>query len=161
MRATSTNSVKLHTITKLVEYSLKDVVGKAMFSLTVLEILLSEGGSVLFPTQRHTWSKRVKVSMKNQKEIGNLLAFLEKWFTYGIRRFWMVFKFFWFGLYFLLEKQKKLGICWNCLKSDWLTSLGGLEWFLIFFILFNSFSLGKIGKLDFWDANNYARFKHQ
>ena len=23
---------------------------------------------------------------------------------------------------------------WNCLKSDYLTSLGGFEWFLIFFL---------------------------
>ena len=103
-----------------------------MFSLTVLEILLSEGGSVLFPAQRRTWSKRVKVSIKNQNDIGNLLTLLEKWFTYGIRRFWMVFKFFWFGLYFLLEKQKKMRIYWNCLKSDWFRRFGMVSIFFWF-----------------------------
>ena len=34
-------------IRKLIEYSLKDVVVKAMFTLTVFEILLFEGRSVL------------------------------------------------------------------------------------------------------------------
>ena len=104
-----------------------------MFSLTILEILLSEGGSVLFPAQRRTWSKRVKVSIKNQNDIGNLLTLLEKWFTYGIRRFWMVFRFFWFGLYFLLEKQKNKKKC-EFVEIAWkVIDLGGLEWFLIFF----------------------------
>ena len=37
----------LHTIRKLVEYSLKNVLEKAMFTLAVVEILLSEGRSVL------------------------------------------------------------------------------------------------------------------
>ena len=35
------------------------------------------------------------------------------------------------------------------MKSDWVTSLGGFEWFFTFFILFNLFSTGKIEKLVF------------
>ena len=35
-------------------------------------------------------------------------------------------------------ENQKIGFCWNYLKCDWLTSLGGFEWFLILFlILFN------------------------
>ena len=45
MRTTSAKSINLHTIRKLVEYSLKNVLAKTIF--TVLEILLSEGRSVL------------------------------------------------------------------------------------------------------------------
>ena len=50
------------------------------------------------------------------------------------------------------QQQKMLGYCWNCLKSDCLTSLEGFEWFLVFFIiiiLFNPFSTRKIEKLYF------------
>ena len=48
------------TIRKLIEYSLKNVSVKAMFTLTIFEILLSEGRSVLSPAQRGTGSERVK-----------------------------------------------------------------------------------------------------
>ena len=51
------------------------------------------------------------------------------------------------------------GFCWNCLKNDFFTNLGGFEWFLFCFILFNSFSPEKIGKLDFWDFDNSTNFK--
>ena len=54
-------SINLHTIKNLVEYSLKNVVAKAMFTLTVFEILLSEGRSVLSPAQRSAESKTVNV----------------------------------------------------------------------------------------------------
>ena len=37
------------------------------------------------------------------------------------------------GLKFQWKTKKILELCWNFLKSDWLTSLGGFEWFLIFF----------------------------
>ena len=43
LRTTSAKSNNLHTIRKLIEYSLKTVLVKAMFTLTVFEILLSEG----------------------------------------------------------------------------------------------------------------------
>ena len=66
---------------------------KAMINLTVLQIFLIESRSVLSPSQRVTRSKKVKVSVKN---------------------------------------QKVFGFCWNYLKSDWLTSLGGFEWLYFF-----------------------------
>ena len=52
--------------------------GKAIFMLTVLKILLSEGRSVLCPAQQGTGSVKVKVSVKNKNCIRNLLKFLEK-----------------------------------------------------------------------------------
>ena len=36
-----------------------------------------------------------------------------------------------------------------------------LNGFWLFLILFNPFSPGKIEKLDVWDSNNSANFKHQ
>ena len=47
LRSTSATPINLHVISKLVEYSLKDVVAKAMFLLTILEILQSKGRSEL------------------------------------------------------------------------------------------------------------------
>ena len=61
LRITSAKSINLHTIGKLVEYSLKIVAAKAMFTLTVFEILLSEGRSVLSPAQRGAGSEKVNV----------------------------------------------------------------------------------------------------
>ena len=52
--------------------------GKAIFMLTVLKILLSEGRSVLCPAQQGTGSVKVKVLVKNKNCIRNLLKFLEK-----------------------------------------------------------------------------------
>ena len=78
LRTTSAKAINLHTIRKLVEYSLNNLLVKAIFTLTVFEILLSEGRSVLSPAERGTGSKRVKVSVKNQKNIGILLKLLEK-----------------------------------------------------------------------------------
>ena len=49
-----------------------------MFTLTVFEILLSEGRSVLSPAQRGTGNERAKVSLKNQKNIRTLLTVPEK-----------------------------------------------------------------------------------
>ena len=43
VRTTIAKSINLHTIRKFAEYSLKHVLAKAMFTLTVFEILLSEG----------------------------------------------------------------------------------------------------------------------
>ena len=82
------------------EYSLKEVVFKTMFIVTVLEILLLQSRSVLRSTERVPGSQRIKFSVKNKKK--------------------------------------------GCL-----TTLGGFEWFLIFLILFKSFSTKKIEKLDF------------
>ena len=47
LRTASAKSINLHNIKNLVEYSLKNVRAKAMFTLNVFEILLSEGRSVL------------------------------------------------------------------------------------------------------------------
>ena len=44
---------------KLIKYTLKNVLVKAMFTLTVFEILLFEVRSILWPAQRITLSKRV------------------------------------------------------------------------------------------------------
>ena len=82
-----------------------------MFTLTVFEILLSKGRSGLWPEQWGTGSKRVKVSLKKkQKNIENLLKLLEKWLTYKLRRFWMVFNFFWFCLTLSVTKKLKNSI---------------------------------------------------
>ena len=61
LRTTSAKSINLHTIRKLVEYSLNNVAAKAMFTLTAFGILLSEVRSVLSPAQRGTGSERVNV----------------------------------------------------------------------------------------------------
>ena len=47
LRTRSGNSINLHIIKKLVDYSLKDVAAKVMFIFTVLQILLSEDRSLL------------------------------------------------------------------------------------------------------------------
>ena len=49
LRTASAKSINLHNIRKLVEYSLKNVVAKAMFNLTAFEIPLSEGRFVSPP----------------------------------------------------------------------------------------------------------------
>ena len=61
LRITSAKSINLHTIRKLVEYSFKNVAAKASFTLTVFEILLSEGRSVFSPAQRGTGSEKANV----------------------------------------------------------------------------------------------------
>ena len=61
LRTTSGKSINLHTIRELVEYSFKNVAAKAMFTHSVLEILLSEGRSVLSPAQGSTGSETVNV----------------------------------------------------------------------------------------------------
>ena len=81
LRTTSAKSINLNTIRKLLEYSLKRAGAKTVFILRVSGILRSEGRSVLWATQRRSGSKGVKVPVKNQKHIGNLLILLEKWLT--------------------------------------------------------------------------------
>ena len=83
-----------NTIKKLVECPLRNVAAKAIFSLTVFEILLSKGTSVLWPAQWSTARERIQVSVKSRKNVVNLLELLEKWLTYKLMRFWIVFKFF-------------------------------------------------------------------
>ena len=59
LRTTSVMSTNLHTIRKLIKYSLKSIPTKAAFTLTVFEILLFEGRTVLSPVQEGAGSKRV------------------------------------------------------------------------------------------------------
>ena len=61
LRTANGKSINLHTIRKLAEYSLTNVVAKAMFTLRIFEILLSEGRSVLSPAQRSTGREMVNV----------------------------------------------------------------------------------------------------
>ena len=51
---------------------------KALFTLTVFEILLFEDRSLLAPAQGSTTSEMVKFSMKNQKNELFLLKLLQK-----------------------------------------------------------------------------------
>ena len=64
-RTTRPKSINLHTIRNLIEYSLKKVPIKAMFSPTVFEILMSEGRSVLWLTQQSTGSERAVMLIGN------------------------------------------------------------------------------------------------
>ena len=77
LRSTSAKSINLHTTRKLVKYSFK-MCSKILFTLSLLGRLLSEGRSVFCHAQGGTGRKRVKVSVKNQKNIVNLLKLLEK-----------------------------------------------------------------------------------
>ena len=61
-RTTGAKSINLHTIRKLIEYSLSKIWIKEILTPTVFEILISEGRLVLSPAQRCTGSKRVKHS---------------------------------------------------------------------------------------------------
>ena len=56
LRTTIAKYINLHTIRKLIEYSLK----KAMFTPNDFQILLSEGTSVLSPAQRGKGAKGLK-----------------------------------------------------------------------------------------------------
>ena len=49
LKTTSAKSISMHTIGKLIKYSLKSVRVKTMFTLTVFEILLLKGRLVLSP----------------------------------------------------------------------------------------------------------------
>ena len=155
-----------------------------MFPVTVLEILLWKAISVFWPAQWSTECKRVKVTVENQKCIGNLFELLEKWLTYKIKRFWMVFKFFRFCLSLSvaqklvlwlaqwskrserfkvsIKNQKNIVNLWELLKK-WLIYKLMRFWivFRFFLILFNPFNTEKIEKLDLWDANKYTNHKYQ
>ena len=89
----SAKSINLYTIRKLTEYSLINHLYRQCLLLPFFEILLSAGRLVLCPAQRGTGSERVQASLKNKKDIGSLLKLLEKWLTYKLWRFWMVFNF--------------------------------------------------------------------
>ena len=98
---TSAKSINLHIIRKLIEYFLKNICVKTMFTLPVFEILLFKGRSLLTPAQRGTRSRRVQISVKIKKNVLFLLKLLEKWLIYKLRRFQMVFIFLFFFLFFV------------------------------------------------------------
>ena len=82
VRTKSSKTINWYTIRKLLQYFLKNFLVKAIFTLSVFEILLFQGRLVLSPTQQGTGSVRLKVSVKNQKHIQILLKLLEKnWIT--------------------------------------------------------------------------------
>ena len=81
-----------------------------MFILIVLEILLSEGRSVLWPTHQSRGSKTVKVLVKETKKLLELVVSLENWFTYKLSRFRMLFEFFWFFLTLSVREKLKKSI---------------------------------------------------
>ena len=60
-------SINMHVIRKLVKYFLKNRFVNPKFSITVFEILLLEGRSVLSPNQRGAGSERVKFSVEAKK----------------------------------------------------------------------------------------------
>ena len=90
-RTISGKSINLDIIRKLIEYSLKKISMKKMFTLIFIKIALFKCSSVLSPAHWVTQSERAKYSVYN---------------------------------------QKLFSVCWNCL-----TSLGGFEWILIYFLI--------------------------
>ena len=60
LRTTSEKPINLHTIRKLIEYIFKNYFLLALFTPTVVEILLFKCRSVLPPAQRGTVRERVK-----------------------------------------------------------------------------------------------------
>ena len=83
LRITSAKAINLHIIRKIIEYSLKNCLLKEMFSLTVFEIVLFKGRSVLSPAQRVTGSERVKKYSFLEKE-GPFLDALLKMLYYPV-----------------------------------------------------------------------------
>ena len=80
LRTTSAKNINLHTIRKLIKYSLKNSLVKIVFIVTVFEILLFEGRLVLSPAQRGTGNERVKyllsdniTAKSHQHENGKML----------------------------------------------------------------------------------------
>ena len=64
LRTTSAKSSNMHAIRKLIEYSLKNDLVKAILTLNIFEILLSEGRSVLSPAQQGALNERVKINLQ-------------------------------------------------------------------------------------------------
>ena len=84
LRTTNAKSINLYTVINHIKYSLKKHFLKAMFTVTVFEILL--------------FVERTKS-----------LKLLEKWLAYKLRRFWVVFNLFWSSLTLSIpEKLKNL-----------------------------------------------------
>ena len=73
-RTTSAASINLDISRKFTKYSLENILIKAVFIVTVFEILLFERRSVFAPAQRGAEGERVNFSVKNQKKCS---AFVE------------------------------------------------------------------------------------
>ena len=93
-RTASAKPVNLDIIRKFIKCFLKNVTMKTMFYLTVLEILLFKGRSVLGPALWVPRSERVTFLVINQQYVWILLELLEKSLPYKLRRFRIVFNFF-------------------------------------------------------------------
>ena len=65
-KTTSVKSMNLDIIRQLKEYPLKTVLVKAMFTLTIFNIILFEGRSILWPAQRVTGNERVNYFLKKK-----------------------------------------------------------------------------------------------
>ena len=97
LRTTSAMSINLQTIRKLIEYSLEIVLVKTMFTLTVFEILLSQGRSVLWPPSKSLGAKGLKFQWKTRKIFGICWNCLNSdWFTSFGGFEW--FSILWFSL---------------------------------------------------------------
>ena len=73
--------LNLDIIRKHVEYSLKKIIERAIFTLKLFEILPLEARTVLWPKEKDTRSQRVKISVKKLKDIRLLLELLENCLT--------------------------------------------------------------------------------
>ena len=74
----SVKSTNLNIIRKLMEYSLKNVGVKAVFTFNLFEKMPFEYWAVLAPVQRGTGNKGVTFSVKKQQIVQLLLKLLEK-----------------------------------------------------------------------------------
>ena len=63
LRTTIAKSTNLYTIRKLIEYSLTKVLVKAMFSLTVFELLVSKVGRYYHPPSREQGAKELNKNL--------------------------------------------------------------------------------------------------
>ena len=81
LKTTSAKYINMHTIRKLVEHSLKMLLGKSIVWSPNFRKLLSKGRVVLSPVQLGTGSEMVKVLVENQKNIRNLVKLPETSFN--------------------------------------------------------------------------------
>ena len=69
LRTTSGKSINLHSIRKLLQYSLKNDRVKTIFNFTTFEILLFEGRLALSPIHQGAESKRANDHLPNQQNL--------------------------------------------------------------------------------------------
>ena len=62
-------NLNLDINTKFIKYSLKNILVKTMFSVNDFKILLFKARLVLWPADQITGTQKVKISLKNQKEM--------------------------------------------------------------------------------------------